>query len=459
MRMAISDHPRPPLPPGPYLVVGLARSGQAAAELLVQRGEEVIGVDAARPDGAEGLRELGVEVVLETDGVEPVERAGSVVKSPGVPREAPVLIAARAARRPVIGELELAWRLLPNRFVAVTGTNGKTTVVELLGNVWRGAGESVRVAGNVGTPLASLVGEVAAEATIVCEASSFQLEDTEEFVPECGVLLNVAADHLDRHGTLEAYRNAKLRMFANQGDDDVCVYNGSEAAIRELELGSGTRVAFCREPGEGTECLAAIVGDALVLSGRPLLALDELALIGPHNADNAAAAAAAAAAMGIGDEAIAGGLRAFPGVPHRLERVAEHDEVLFVNDSKATNVTAAAAALRSFDGGVHAILGGSLKGGGFVELVAPIAERCVACYLIGDAAERLERDLEPAWRAGVAYHRLDGLAAAVERAAAGAGSGEVVLLAPACASFDAYRDFEQRGEHFRALVGALSREA
>jgi UDP-N-acetylmuramoylalanine--D-glutamate ligase len=437
--------PRPALPPGPYLVVGLARSGPAAARLLAGRGETVVGADSGTPEGAERLRDLGVEVLLDVDGVEPVARSRCVVKSPGVPREAPAIVAADAAGIPVLGELELAWRLLPNRFCAVTGTNGKTTVTELLGHVWRTAGESVAVGGNVGTPLASLVGEVPAAATVVCEASSFQLEDTDAFAPECGVLLNIAPDHLDRHGTLEHYLAAKLRVFANQGPDDVCVYNGSDPALAGVELGgAGRRVEFHRPEGGVIE-----------LDGEPLVATGELSLLGPHNAENAAGAAAAASALGIERSAIAQALRSFPGVPHRLERVAEIGGVAYVNDSKATNVAAAAAALRSFEGGVRAILGGSLKGGGFAELAEPVAERCLACYLIGPAAEQLERDLGPAWESGVELRRCDGLAAAVAAAAADARPGETVLLAPACASFDAYRDYEHRGEHFRELVGEL----
>lgn len=455
--MPVAAKPRPPLPPGPFAVVGLARSGQAAARLLARRGEEVIGVDAGSPEGAERLSAAGVEVILDVDGVQAVGRARSVVKSPGVPAEAEAIRVARERGLPVIGELELAWRLLPNRFCAVTGTNGKTTVTELLGHVWRTAGEPVAVAGNVGTPLASLVGEVDPEATIVCEASSFQLEDSEAFAPECGVLLNVAPDHLDRHGTLEAYREAKLNVFRNQGNEDACVYNGSDPALRGVDLGGcGRRVAFCAEPGASEDCQATISGRVLELWDEPLVELDELALIGPHNAVNAAAAAAAAATMGIDRTALAEGLRGFPGVPHRLERVAERAGVLYVNDSKATNVAAATAALRSFEGGVRAILGGSLKGEGFSELAAPVAERCRACYLIGPAAEPLERDLAPAWDAGVEHRRCAGLAEAVRAAAADAAPGEVVLLAPACASFDAYRDFEQRGEHFRELVGGLA---
>lgn len=458
---------RPPLPEGPYLVVGLARSGAAAARLLAERGEEVTGCDAASPEGAERLAAAGVEVHLDVEGVELLERSSCVVKSPGVPREAPVVAAALDRGLPVIGELELAWRLLANRFVAVTGTNGKTTVTELLGWIWRTAGEPVAVAGNVGTPLASLVGAVDPEATVVCECSSFQLEDATAFAPECGVLLNVAPDHLDRHPGFEAYREAKLRLFANQVPGDACVYNGSDPALRGIELGGGgRRIAFCREGGAGgpagagraaaDSCRATVAGGRLELATESLVDLDELVLSGPHNAENAAAAAAAAEAEGIGREAIAAALREFPGVPHRLERVGERDGVAYVNDSKATNVAAAAAALRAFEPGrVRAILGGSPKGGGFADLAEPVAECCAACYLVGPAAAALERDLEAAWRRGVARRRCDGIAAALRAAAADAARGDVVLLAPACASFDAYRDYEQRGDHFRELVTEL----
>jgi UDP-N-acetylmuramoylalanine--D-glutamate ligase len=450
--------PRPPLPPGPYLVVGLARSGQAAARLLAGRGAEVSGVDSGEPAGAAELGAEGVEVELGGDGLGALARVGCVVKSPGVPREAGVIAAALERGIPVIGELELAWRLLSNPFVAVTGTNGKTTVSELLGHVWRSAGEPVAVAGNVGTPLASLAGAVDRATTIVCEASSFQLEDTEAFAPECGVLLNLTPDHLDRHRDLDSYLAAKLRLFANQGNDDVCVFDGSDPALRGVDLGGcARRVAFCRDARDCDDCAAELAGGAIALWGEPLAGLDELALPGPHNVANAMAAALAAAAMGIERAAIADALRSFPGVPHRLERVGEHDGVLYVNDSKATNIAAAAAALGSFGRKpVRAILGGSPKGGGFAELAGPVSEHCVACHLIGAAAAQLERDLAGAWSAGVARETHDGLAQAFAAAAQEAAPGDVVLLAPACASFDAYRDFEQRGEHFRALFAALA---
>ena len=449
---------RPPLPEGPYLIVGLARSGQAAAALLAGRGEQVIAVDSAAPAGAAGLAGVGVEVILDVDGVEAIERVRCVVKSPGVPATAPAIAAARERGLAIIGELELAWRLLPNRFCAVTGTNGKTTVAELLGHIWRTAGEEVAVAGNVGTPLSSLVGRVAGEATIVCEASSFQLEDTEAFDPECGVLLNLTPDHLDRYASVDEYLAAKLRIFANQVDEDACVYNGSDPLLAGVDLGGcARRLAFCREPS-GDDCQAGPVGSALELWGEPLIDLDDLPLPGAHNAENAAAAALAAAAMGVDRDAIAAGLRSFGGVAHRLELVAEIDGVRYVNDSKATNVAAADAALRSFEPGVHAILGGSLKGEAFTDLAPAVIGHARRCYLIGQAADRLEADLAEAWDAGVERVRCPDLPAAVAAAADAARPGEVVLLAPACASFDAYRDFEQRGEHFRALVETLAGE-
>jgi UDP-N-acetylmuramoylalanine--D-glutamate ligase len=453
MNASTSKRLRPGVPPGPYLVVGLARSGQAAALLLASRGEEVIGCDVGSPAGLEGLREAAVEVHLDTDGVPLLERARCLVKSPGVPREAPVVRLARERGIPVLGELELAWRVLPNRFVAVTGTNGKTTVTELLGHVWRTASEPVAVAGNVGTPLASLAGEVAEEVTVVCEASSFQLEDAEEFAPECAVLLNVTPDHLDRHHDFEDYLRAKLRIFANQGNDDVAVFNADEPALEGRDLGGcARRIPYCR--GADPDCAVSINENVLFVGSEPLMEVAELSLPGPHNAENAMAAAVAATAMGIDRGSIREALRTFPGVPHRLERVAEIDGVLYVNDSKATNVAAAAAALRSFDGGVRAILGGSLKGGGFEGLAEPVAERCVACYLIGEAADALASDLAGS---GVELRRSGDLEAAVREAARDAVRSEVVLLAPACASFDAYRDYEERGEHFRSLVGELER--
>ena len=402
----MSDRPRPPLPPGPYLVVGLARSGAAAARMLAAHGE-VIGTDSGRPEPPPGI-----EAHLESDGVALLDRVRTVVKSPGVPREAPVVSAALERGLEVIGELELAWRLIPNRFIAVTGTNGKTTTVELLGAMHRAAGVSVAVAGNVGTPLASLATELDPAAIVVCEVSSFQLEDSSGFAPECAVLLNLEPDHLDRHGDFERYREAKLRIFANQGPGDIAL-----------------RPPFSWPAG---------------LDLEP----SELRLRGAHNVDNAKAAAQAALATGLPPEAVARALREFPGVPHRLEEVAEIGEVLYVNDSKATNVASAVRGIEAYEGGVHLIAGGSLKGGGFEGLREAVASRCRACYLMGEAAQALSEDLADT----VPLLPCGNLEEAVEEAAEAARPGEVVLLSPACASYDQYRDFEERGEHFRTLV-------
>jgi UDP-N-acetylmuramoylalanine--D-glutamate ligase len=424
---------RPPLPAGPYLIVGLARSGAAAARMLLPHGP-VLATDRARPDVPEG-----VEAHLESDGLELLDRAACVVKSPGVPNEAPAIVAARERGLPVHGELELAWRLLPNRFLAVTGTNGKTTTVELLGAVHREAGVPAAVAGNVGTPLSSLVGEVDPEAVIVCEVSSFQAEDADEFAPDTALLLNLAEDHLDRHGTFAAYREAKLRIFARQ--------NAAQTAVAPAGYtlpGAGRRVSFGEEP----EADLALREGALFWRRERLMAVSEIRLRGAHNTENAMGAAAAALAAGLPPGPVAAALRTFAGVPHRLEEVGTVNGVLYVNDSKATNVASAVRGIEAFEGGVHAILGGSLKGGGFRGLRPAVASRCRACYLIGEAAGPLERDLAGA----VELHLCGGLDAAVAAATALAEPGEVVLLSPACASYDQYTDYEERGAHFRSLL-------
>jgi UDP-N-acetylmuramoylalanine--D-glutamate ligase len=383
--------------PGRVLVLGLARSGQAASAALVRRGVEVAGAD----------RKLGNdEDVSLLDGIE------LLVKSPGVPGEALLVEEARRRAIPVWSELELGWRLLPGvPFVGVTGTNGKTTTVELLGAIFRAAGRDVAVAGNVGTPLTS----VESAEWVVCEVSSFQLEDVHEFACRVAVLLNLEPDHLDRHGSFESYRDAKLRIFER-----------AETAV--VPRGSG---------------LAGIQFAA----DDPLPA--EPIMRGAHNRENAAAATLAARAAGIPDEAIAEALRAFPGVRHRLELLAEVGGVRFVNDSKATNVAAALRALAAYaDEPVRLVLGGRGKGESFAPLGAAIGENVRGVYLIGEAAEELADAIPRATRAG-------DLATAVELAFRSAAPGDVVLLSPACASFDQFDDYEQRGEEFRRLVQNL----
>jgi UDP-N-acetylmuramoylalanine--D-glutamate ligase len=419
--------PRPELPAGPWLVVGLARSGIAAARVLAARGERVVGVDAGTPPLPDDI-----DARIGTDGLAFLADARAVVKSPGVPRRAAVIVAARERGIPVLGELELGWRLLPNEFVAVTGTNGKTTTVELLGHIHREAGLAVAVAGNVGTALSGLAGALDPAAVVICETSSFQLEDALEFAPEGAVLLNVQPDHLDRHGTFADYSSAKLRVFGCQGNDDVAV---SPAGLEIEDLGGcARRVTF--GPGGELDDRAGV----LWWDEEPLIAHDEIRLRGAHNRSNAAAAAAIALARGMDVDAVRAALRSFGGVEHRLEEVSSIGGVLYVNDSKATNVASTLVALASFGAPVHLILGGVGKGQDFT----PLRGRARSAYLIGEAAEQLEHEV-----GGV---RCGDLETAVARARAAASEGEVVLLSPACASFDQFADYEARGRAFKALV-------
>jgi UDP-N-acetylmuramoylalanine--D-glutamate ligase len=436
--------PRPPLPAGPYLIVGLARSGVAAALTLTERGEQVTGVDSGRPD-VERLVAAGVAVHLESDGVALLGGIGCVVKSPGVPARAPVVEAARRRGVAVIGELELAWRMLPNEFIAVTGTNGKTTTVELVGHIHREAALPVAVAGNVGTAVSGLAGHIGREVTVVCEASSFQLEDTSEFSPEAAVLLNLTPDHLDRHGSMESYRSAKLQAFTRQGNDDVAVAPLVLPGVTDLG-GCARRVLFGHDAGAAVSERAG----ELWWEEQPLVALTELPLRGAHNVDNAMAAAAVCLARGVAADAVRSGLRSFAGVAHRLEEVARRDGVVFVNDSKATNVQSTLVALASFAAAsVHLIAGGQSKGQSFAPLRAAVAAACQAVYLIGQDADAIADSLHSA---GVPLHRCGDLEHAVAAAGAAAREGEVVLLSPACASFDQFADFEDRGERFRELA-------
>jgi len=443
--------PRPPLPPGPYLVVGLARSGVAAAFALRARGLAVTGVDSGRADdpalikAAGRLREAGVEVRLDASGVDLAARAGTLIKSPGVPEKAPAIRAGRERGAMVLGELEFAWRLIPNEFIAVTGTNGKTTTTEWIGHVHREAALPVAVAGNVGTALSSLIGELADDVTVVCEASSFQLEDTVAFSPEAAVLLNLSPDHLDRHGTYEAYVAAKLRIFANQGNHDVAVAP-ADLGVEDLG-GCARRVTFGEGPGPEVSRRAGY----LWWDEQPILPVDEVALPGAHNVQNAMVTAATCLACGVDPGAVAAGLRTFAGVRHRLERIAVQEGVTWINDSKATNVASTIVALEAFVAPIHLIAGGRGKQQDFTPLAPHVAEHCRAVYLIGEATGELAGALEPT---GVQLHDEGDLEQAVSAARAAARPGEIVLFSAACASFDQYRDFEERGDHFRALVEA-----
>ena len=367
---------RPPLPPGPYLVVGLARSGVAAALALSVKGQRVIGVDSGAPEGLDELSRAGVELHLQTDGTMLLDRAAALIKSPGVPRQAPVVAAALARGMPVLGELELAWRLLSNEVIAVTATNGKTTTVELIGHIHRQAGLPVAVAGNVGRALSGLVGELSERATVVCEASSFQLEDTLAFAPQAAVLLNIAPDHLDRHGTMDDYRQAKLRLFAHQSPQDIAVLPSDPAQWdpKGLAALSARQVRFGGPDAELSERDGYLWWREGTAQPQQLLKPGQLSLRGRHNLANAMAAAAVCLARGLDIDAVGHALRSFPGVPHRLEEVAKRDGVMYVNDSKATNVASTLVALDALPAGaVHLILGGQAKGQDFAALREPVS--------------------------------------------------------------------------------------
>jgi UDP-N-acetylmuramoylalanine--D-glutamate ligase len=375
------------------------KSGRAVAERLSELGDEVLPVDQG------SSRESDVTLL---------ERVDVVVKTPGVPGDALLIAAARERGMPVWGEIELGYRLLPNaRYVGVTGTNGKTTTAALLGAIFQAAGRNVTVAGNIGLPLTA----VRKADWVICELSSFQLEDVETFACEVAVLLNVEPDHLDRYDSFDSYLAAKLRIF-------------ERARAKIVPRGLGL---------EGIE----FSGDD-PLPAEPLIR-------GAHNRENAAAATAAARAAGIDDEAIAEALRTFPGVPHRLEPVGEVGGVRYVNDSKATNVAAALRALAAYEHDpVHLILGGSLKGESFEPLAVAIGPNVASIHLIGAAAAPLAAALGEE-RA----HDDSTIARAVAHAAELAGPGDVVLLSPACASYDQFENFERRGDEFRRLVSEL----
>ena len=409
------------------LVVGLARAGSAAAAALLDVGADVVAFSLDETPDAGRLRARGVEVHLGREVETLTQGIDLVVKSPGVRADAPLVAAARARGVPIWDELELGARLLPNPLVAVTGTNGKTTTTALLGQMFRAQGRPVEVAGNIGRALSSLVGSTDPDTWVVCEVGVFQLDDMQVFHPRIGVLVNLEPDHLDRYDDFEDYAATKLRMFALQTADDVAVLPRGFRSVP----GDAERIEFAG-------------GDALPAEPR---------IPGPHNRENAAAATAAARAAGIDDDAIAEALRTFEGVPHRIELVRELHGVRFVNDSKATNVAAALRAVASFpDDRLHVILGGRGKHEPYEPLAAAFKSGDAA-YVIGEAGEEIARALDAA---GVPVVRSGTLDAALAAAVEAAAPSDLVLLSPACASFDQFRDFEARGDAFRSLVEALS---
>ena len=395
------------------LVLGLAVTGEAAALALAARGVEVVANDRSADAQPGRLSGTGVELRLGTEDESVLSGVDLVVKSPGVPARSPVAAAAAARGIPIWSEIELGWRLLPgNPVLGVTGTKGKTTTVRLLGAMFAEAGVDAVLAGNEHVPLSEIALTVDEGTWIICELSSFQLEHVETFACDIAVLLNLEPDHLDRHGTFEDYRTAKLRIF--------------ERATTKIG------------PGDFSE------DDPLPAEPR---------MPGAHNRANAAAATAAARAAGLPDDAIAEALRTFAGVPHRLELVRDLRGVRYVNDSKATNTAAARRGVAAYDAPLHLILGGSLKGEDFGPFAAELPANVRSIHLIGEASDELAAALDAAGRA---YARDGDLATAIEHATADAQPGDVILLSPATTSFDQFRSFEERGDTFRRLVEELA---
>lgn len=474
------------------LIVGMGRSGVSAA-LAARRMLPATGVILSDSEAVvlhsqdeTRLREAGVRVEPGRSDHHLLDGCGLVIKSPGVPGEIPLLEAARNRGIPVWGEVEFAWRFLPNRFVGITGTNGKTTTVELTGHILRSAGLSCRVAGNVGTALSSLVGKIAPEEILVVELSSFQLEDSVSLRPDIAVLLNLSEDHLDRHAGAAQYFSAKRRIFVNQLPGDVAVVNLDDENLSGASLpGEAGRVWFSRrsqgKPRPGAVPLV-FVRDGVIFAdleglgqltdpGRnrpsggevsstdsrggpvPVLEWSQASLKGDHNLENSLAATAVALLLGLAPEDVAAGLKSFSGVRHRLQEVRVAGGVRYVNDSKATNEDAAIKALTAFDGGIHLILGGSFKGCSFDRLAeAASSGKVREVILIGEAAAQIAACFARRGRSTIMAERLD---EAVKEAAAKAAPGDVVLLAPACASYDQYNNYEERGEHFISLVKGL----
>lgn len=444
---------------GRALVYGLGLSGLAAARLLRRAGTEVIGFDD-RPLPADRLGELAADPgfrLLGRDAPQTLpEGVEAVIASPGVPAGRPLLAAARERGIPVVAEVELAWQHLRGKVVAITGSNGKSTTTALAGALLAAAGEPVAVCGNIGLPLSACVEPAAAPPgrLFVVELSSFQLEGIASLAPAAAALLNVSPDHLDRHGDLAAYRAAKQRIFAFQGPGDVAVVNADEPGLAPETLAARLRRFSLAGPVEDGCWLD---GDRVVERGpgeapADLFRLADLPLAGRHNLENAMAAALLALAVGASRASLPAALRAFRGLPHRLQRVGERGGVVFFDDSKGTNVGATARSLEGFPAGsVHLILGGRNKGADLAALRPSVARAARAVYLIGEASAELAPALD-----GVCLVVPCGtLDLAVARAAAAAGPGEAVLLSPACASFDQFRDFVHRGEEFQRLVGEL----
>ncbi|MGA3371368.1 MAG: UDP-N-acetylmuramoyl-L-alanine--D-glutamate ligase [Terracidiphilus sp.] len=439
------------------LVVGLGKSGLAAALFLRRRGAQVTVSDVRSAEALAkeipALIEEGIMVEAGGHGLLTFRRQDLIVVSPGVPLDTPELAQVKHFGLPVIGELELAARFLKGKMLAVTGSNGKTTTTTLLGEILAAGGLRTLVGGNIGVPVVALIEDSTDETWSVLEVSSFQLESTEEFHPAIAVILNITPDHLDRHGSFENYAAAKERIFARQIAADCLVLNADNPRSAEAATRSAARVYWfsIEHPvaqGAWLEDGFVVYRAAQDAATEKVMPLRGIPLKGAHNIENVLAAVAAARLAGVPVEAIRGAIEKFQAVEHRLEYVATHNGVQFYNDSKATNVDATAKAVAAFSGGIHLILGGKDKNSDYTQLTELLRERVNAVYTIGSAAAKIESHL----RGVVAIHSCETLDKAVHCAASAARGGEVILLAPACSSFDQFENYEQRGRVFKELV-------
>lgn len=426
------------------VVVGMARSGIAAVELLAEKGAKVRAVDQK----LRSAPELSIPIEAQTDAA--FEGADLIVLSPGVPADLDVVDAARRRGVRVVGDLELAGWFLAGEHIGITGSNGKTTTTALTGHILAASGIAVQVGGNIGRPPASMVATSRAGQWNVLELSSFQLETTETFRARVGAALNVTPDHLDRHYTLENYAEMKARLFVNQREGDSAVLNADDPICRSYAGRGGAKPVWFSStqtvsPG------AWLYRDQIILEGEPLMATAEIPLRGIHNVENTMAAASMALLAGATPAQIRAAVMTFPGVEHRLEFIRDLRGVSWYNDSKATNVDATLKAIHAFSGGLWIILGGKDKNSDYTLLAAPLKEKAHAALLIGAAAEKIEEQLHGA----VPLTRCGTLDAAVTEAHTRADGGDVVLLAPACASFDQFENFEHRGREFKRLVWEL----
>jgi len=442
------------------LVVGLGKSGLAAALFLRHRGAQVTVSDVRSAEALAkeipALIEEGIMVEAGGHGLLTFRRQDLIVVSPGVPLDTPELVQVKSFGRQVIGELELAAHFLKGRMLAVTGSNGKTTTTTLLGEILDQAGLPTLVGGNIGVPVVSLIDSSTDETWSVLEVSSFQLESTEQFRPAIAVILNITPDHLDRHGSFENYCAAKERIFARQTAEDCLVLNADNppciaAASRAASSVYWFSVEHPVEQGAWLEQGYVAYRSAANAETEKVMPLSGIHLKGAHNVENVLAAVAAARLAGVSASVIRNAIEKFHAVEHRLEYVTTRNGVEYYNDSKATNVDATSKAVAAFSGGIHLILGGKDKGFPYTVLAPLLRERVRAVYTIGVAAAKIESDL----RGVVPIHSCANLDKAVQTAASAARPGEIVLLAPACSSFDQFESYEHRGRVFKQLVKDL----